>query len=136
GSSQGAMVQRAADDLGIEVIPAVTGGATTRGLTAGARQGLISARPISAATDRMPAQGQAARSEIAQSAGQGREADEAGELVRRAANVYSKRTSEIGGNLYTRADRMAEGVKAPLPKAIQEADKALTELGEAVGGQD
>lgn len=136
GSSQGAMVQRAADDLGIEVIPAVTGGATTRGLTAGARQGFISEAPIAKAVDRMATQGQSARSNIAQSAGQVRANDEAGELVRRGANVYSKRTGEIGGSLYTRADRMAEGIKAPLPKAIQEADNALAEIGESVGGKD
>jgi hypothetical protein len=64
------------------------------------------------------------------------DAEDAGDVVRQAANVYSKRTSAIGGNLYARADRRADGVKLPLPQAIQAADSELAQLAKAPGGAE
>lgn len=125
---QGAAVQQAADRQGIEVIPAVTGGTTTQRLTAGARQGFISDRPIAAAVDRMEAQAQATRARASEAAGNATNAEDAGELVRRGAQVYSQRTSQIGGNLYDRADRMARGARVPLPRAVQALDEEIAQL--------
>lgn len=132
----GIEVQQAADDLRIPVIPAVTGGTTARRLTAGARQGFISDRPISNAVGAMEAGGEAARNRTAVGAGRVLDNEEAGDVVRQAANVYSRRTSQIGGNLYTRADRMAGGEQLPLPQAIQAAEDELTQLAKAPGGTD
>lgn len=132
----GAATQQAADDLGIELIPAVTGGTTTRRLTSGARQGFISDRPIARNVERMEQQGGAARDKIASNAGQVLDAQDAGDVVRQAANVYSGRTSQIGGNLYTRADRMAKGEKLPLSGAVQAADDELAQLAKGPGGAD
>lgn len=132
----GAQVQQAADDLSIPVIPAVTGGTTARRLTSGARQGFISDRPIAGAVEAMEEAGGAARNRAASQTGRVMDNEDAGNVVRQAANVYSRRTSQIGGNLYDRADRMAGGVQLPLPKAVQTADRWLTELGESVEGAD
>lgn len=128
GAPQGAAVQEAADRQGIALIPAVTGGTTTQRLTAGARQGFISDRPISAAVDRMEGQAQATRSRASQAAGNMTNAEDAGELVRRGAQVYSQRTSQIGGNLYDRADRMARGAQVPLPRAVRAIDEEIAQL--------
>lgn len=124
----GAQAQQAADSLGIDLIPAVTGGTTAQRLTSGARQGFISDRPIASAVDRMETQGAAARTRASEMAGDAVDAQDAGELVRRGAQVYSQRTSQIGGNLYDRADRMAGGVKLPLPKATQALDDEIASL--------
>lgn len=130
----GAEVQQAADDLQIPVIPAVTGGATDRRLTGGARQGFISDRPISNAVGRMEAAGAKARDRTASSTGRVLENEEAGDAVRHAANVYSRRTSNIGGRLYERADRLAGGERLPLPTAIQAADAEMAQLAKGPGG--
>lgn len=124
----GAQAQQAADSLGIDLIPAVTGGTTAQRLTSGARQGFISDRPIASAVERMETQGAAARTRASEMAGDAVDAEDAGELVRRGAQVYSRRTSQIGGNLYERADRMAGGVKLPLPKATQALDDEIASL--------
>lgn len=132
----GVEVQQAADDLAIPLIPAVTGGTTARRLTSGARQGFISDRPISRAVDRMEAGGEAARNRTASATGRVLDSEEAGDTVRQAANVYSRRTSNIGGQLYRRADRMAAGEKLPLPDAIQAAAEEMEQLAKGPGGTE
>ena len=128
GPVTGAQAQQAADRQSIDLIPAVTGGTTTQRLTSGARQGFISDRPIAGAVERMEGQAAAARGRASAAAGQAVDAVDAGELVRRGAQVYSRRTSQIGGNLYDRADRMAGNVKLPLPKATQALDDEIAAL--------
>lgn len=131
----GAEVQQAADDLQIPVIPAVTGGTTARRLTAGARQGFISDRPIAKAVDAMEAGGGAARDRTASAAGRVLDNEDAGNVVRQAANVYSRRTSDIGGRLYERADSMAQGTTLPLPRAVAAADAWLAKLSKSAEGK-
>jgi hypothetical protein len=132
----GAEVQQSADDLRIPTIPAVTGGPVSRAVTAGARQGFISDAPIAKAVGAMEDAGGKARSRISSATGQALPDDQAGEVVRKAANVYSRRTSEIGGKLYTRADRMADGEALPLPQAVAKADEWLAKLGKSVDGTE
>jgi hypothetical protein len=129
--SEGAAAMQAADRLGIEPIPAVTRGTTTRVLTSGAKQGFISARPIDKAVTRMEGQAEAARGRASQSAGQAVNDEDAGELVRKGAQVFSARTSQIGGNLYDRADRMARGAKVPLPNAVRALDEEIAALDQS-----
>lgn len=131
----GGEVQRAADDLSIPTIPAVTGGTVSKAVTAGARQGFISDVPIAKAVNAMEEAGGKARERISSGAGQALPDDQAGEVVRSAANVYSRRTSQIGGNLYDRADRMAGGATLPLPQAVAKADEWLAKLGKSVEGE-
>lgn len=123
--------QQAADRQGIDTIAAMTGGNVSRGVTGGARQGIISDKPISDAVERIQGQGAAARERIATGTGNAVEDASAGEIVRRAANVYSERTGGIGGRLYDRADRMANGTTAPLPEAVQVADRWLAEIAQS-----
>ncbi|MCR4299406.1 MAG: hypothetical protein NUV75_11785, partial [Gallionella sp.] len=134
-ANPGAAVQQSADNLGIETIPAVTGGTASRALTAGARQGFVSDIPISKAVTRMEGQGQAARERIAGEAGQVLDPEDAGNVVRQAANVYSERTSDIGGKLYDRAARRAGGASFPTPTAIAKADEWLADLGKSAQGE-
>ena len=128
--------QQAADRQGIDTIPAMTGGSVSRGMTGGARQGIISDKPISDAIERIQGQGGAARERIATDVGNVVEGADAGEIVRRAANVYSERTSNIGGRLYDRADRMAAGVNAPLTQSVQTARRHMAEIAQSPGGAD
>jgi hypothetical protein len=135
GRVSGAEVQQAADDLRIPTIPAVTGGTVSKAVTAGARQGFISDVPVAKAVNAMEEAGGKARNRISSGAGQGLPDDQAGEVVRTAANVYSRRTSQIGGNLYDRADRMAGGATLPLPQAVAKADEWLAKLEKSVEGE-
>ena len=129
-------VLAAADNLGIEVTPAVTGGTTTRMLTSGARQGFVSARPIEKSVDRMEAQGMAAREQIADDAGQILDPEDAGNIIRKAGEVFSARTSKTGGKLYDRVDRLGGGQKFVLTDGVAEADKWLADVGRSVQGKD
>ena len=129
-------VVNAADGLNIDLLPAMTGGSVTRGMTGGARQGIISDKPISDAVERIQGQGGAARDRIATDVGNVVEGADAGEIVRRAANVYSERTSNIGGRLYDRADRMAAGVNAPLTQSVQTARRHMAEIAQSPGGAE
>ena len=131
-----AQAQSAADDLGIEIVPSVTGGRVTQGLTAGLRQGIVSDAPITAGVERMQAGAMAARDRAAQAAGQVVEDADAGELVRQGANAFSKRTSQIGSNLYDRAERMAGNIKIPLPNAVRVLDEEMAQLAKAPGGSE
>lgn len=135
-ANEGAQVQQAAERIGMDTLPAMTGGPTARIMTGGAQQGFISARPIAQAAEKIQQQGAAARGRVAADVGEVVDNADAGEIVRRAANVYSRRTSEIGGKLYDRADRMAEGVEAPLPRAIDTARRFMDEIAQSPGGSD
>lgn len=126
--------QQSADALGIDTIPAMTGGTVARGVTAGARQGIVSDIPIANAVERIQEQGGQARRAAADSVGTVMDGQDAGELVRRGANVFSERTSAIGGRLYERADRMAQGVNAPLTEAIATAQRHMAEIAQSPGG--
>lgn len=132
----GAATQQSADRLGIDLIPAVTGGTSTRMATSGAKQGFVSARPIDQAVQRMEGQAAAARTGASQSTGNAVDDEAAGELVRQGAKVYAQRTSQIGGQLYERADRRANGVSFPLTNAVRTARQELSELVQAPGGAE
>lgn len=133
---QGAQVQQAADDLGIDLIPAVTGGTATRMLTSGAKQGFISAQPVNKAVDRMTNQAMAAREGIADSVGPRLDAEDAGNVIRSAGQVFSERTSRIGGKLYDRVEKFGGGQQFPLTNAVAKADEWLADVGRSVQGKD
>lgn len=127
---------QAAIDEGIDVIPAVTRGSATKMLTSGARQGFISDIPINRAVDWMNSQGQAVRDRAAAATGKVLEGDDAGEIVRRGAEIYLKRTSQIGSRLFDRADSRAGNVDFPLIQAVRTARAELQTLRQAPGGAD
>jgi hypothetical protein len=132
----GAEVQQAADNLGIDVIPAVTGGTTARIVTSGAKQGFVSARPIDKAVDRMTGQALSARENIADNVGQRLDAEDAGNVIRNAGKVFSERTSRIGGKLYDRVEKFGGGQQFPLTSGVAKADEWLADLGRSVQGKD
>lgn len=132
----GAAVQQSADNLGIGVIPAVTGGTTTRMVTSGAKQGFISARPIDKAVDRMTGQALAARENIADNVGTRLDVEDAGNVIRKAGEVFSERTSKIGGKLYDRVERFGGGQQFPLTNGVAKADQWLADVGKSVQGKN
>lgn len=114
----------------IELIPADVGGPTTRRMTAGAVQSPYGAGPVIAASERSVGTARAARDRIAAEAGKVLPEDEAGEVVRQAADVFSKQTSQRGARLYTRADKLTGGAKVSPGKAIDAIDQQIAELAE------
>jgi hypothetical protein len=127
-------VMQAAQRQRVDILPADAGGALTRGATAIARQGWISEAPITRAAERAAAQGGAARDRAAAAAGRALDKDDAGEIVRRAANVYAKETGKTGEALYDRAFRLAGNARVVPQKAIARLDEHIAELSETPGG--
>lgn len=129
-------VAQAAQRQGIDLLPAQTGGTGTRIATAGGRQGFISEIPIAKAVDRQQGQLENVRTRASEAAGVAMDKEDAGELVRKAANIYSKKTGETGAALYTRARQRAAGVTASLDNAIAVIDEELAGIAQAPGGKD
>lgn len=129
-----APVAQAAQRQGVDLMPAQTGGQGTRALTAGARQGFVSDIPITKGVEKQAAQTSAVRNRAARSVGDALDKEDAGELLRTAANIYSKKTGEVGGRLYTRANKLAGDTQVPLPKAISVLDDHIKELEGTVDG--
>jgi len=129
-------VAQAAQRQGVDLLPAQTGGTGTRIATAGGRQGFISEIPIAKAVDRQQGQLENVRSRAADAAGVAMDKEDAGELVRKAANIFSKKTGETGAALYTRARQRAAGVTASLDNAIAVIDEELAGIAQAPGGKD
>ncbi|ASK88456.1 hypothetical protein [Sphingorhabdus sp. SMR4y] len=129
-----APVAQAAQRQGVDLMPAQTGGQGTRALTAGARQGFVSDIPITKGVEKQAAQTSAVRNRAARSVGDALDKEDAGELLRSAANIYSKKTGEVGGRLYTRANKLAGDTQVPLPKAISVLDDHIKELEGTVDG--
>lgn len=125
---------QAAQRQDIDLIPADVGGVATKGLTAGARQGIVSEIPIAKAVERASVQGGAARDRAALAAGTPLDGGDAGEMVRRAANVEAKRTGDIGRSLYARAFNRAGDAKVALPNARAALNRNIAELDAIPGG--
>lgn len=116
------------------MLPADAGGGLTRGATAIARQGWISEAPITAAAERAARQAGKARDNAASAVGKIMDKDDAGEAVRRAANIYSKETGRTGEALYERAFGLAGNAQVTPRKALEVLDKNIAELSETPGG--
>tara|TARA_R110000772_G_scaffold89304_2_gene185106 strand:+ start:3426 stop:5399 length:1974 start_codon:yes stop_codon:yes gene_type:complete len=132
----GADVQQAANRIGVDTIPAMTGGTGTRRLTAGARQGFVSDIPIERAITRIQGQAATVRAGAAQSVGRVVNGEDAGEAVRRAANVFSEKTGQTGEALYTRAANRAGDARVALPETSQRIRGFMDEIAEGVGGKE
>lgn len=130
-------LMRDAKDIGIKsVLPADVGGPVTRGLTATARQGIVSEYPIAKTVAKAVTEGAAARDQAASLAGNVLDPIDAGELARKAANVYSRETGKTGDALYTRAyDRIGD-IKVDLPIARQALKENIDDLKQAIGGEN
>lgn len=117
---------QAATRQGIDMLPADVGGPTVGRLSAAAAQGPISAQPVVNAAQRANTQfGQAT-----QRAAQGARlpADDAGEVVRKAGERFTKESRTKGGALYTRAEKMAQGIRIKPRGAIQTIDDQIAQL--------
>lgn len=127
-------VASAARDTGVDILPADVGGPITRGVTGAARQMFISELPIANKVAQAVDQAAEFRGATARSVGTPLDKADAGELVRKAANVYSKETGRQGSALYTRAEELAGATKVTPTKALQTLDGHIAELSETPGG--
>ena len=126
----------AAQRQGVDLLPADVGGPTVRRMTAAAAQGPVSASPIVRAGQRVTEQAQAARDRIASDIGEALDIEAAGETARRGAEAFIQRTSKRGRTLYDAAEGMAAGVRVPLSRAKDIADRNIAELSEVPGGSE
>lgn len=115
-------------DQGIDALPANVGGAPTRVATSGAGQAILSSGSIRNAVGRQSDQFGEAVTRAADSAGGAVPVDEAGQLARTAAERFSKKTSQRGSTLYDRAERAAGDVKIVPQQAIAEIDAKIARL--------
>lgn len=120
-----------AQDIGVDLMPADMGGPFVRRLTGAAAQGPVSAGPVIGGAQRSTAQLGAARSNAASTAGVILPADEAGEAVRKGAELYTKTTSQRGSRLYDRAEQASAGVKISPAQAVSELDGQIASLKES-----
>lgn len=119
-------VAQAAQQQGVQMLPADVGGATTRRLTSAAAQAPLSAPPIVRAAEQANAQFGNATQRATQ--GTRLAADDAGAVVSKAGERFTKQSRETGGALYTRAEKMAEGVRIKAKGAVQTIDEQIAQL--------
>lgn len=127
---------QAAQDLGIDILPADAGGPTVRRLTSAAAQAPLSAAPVINAGQRMVQQAQAATQKIARGFAEPGTMEAGGEAARRGALEYIKSSGKQGGRFYDKANELAGDARMPLPKAMQAIDEQIARLKETPGGAD
>lgn len=118
-------------DQGVDALPANVGGAPTRVATSGAGQALLSSGAIREATKQQANQFGEAVTRNAQRAGSIVPPDEAGMLVRKAGERFSKKTSNRGSRLYDRAEAAAGDAKIVPQQAIDEIDAKIARLAQS-----
>lgn len=123
--AENALTAAAAKNQNVDLLPADTGGVTTKRLTSAAAQGPLSAAPIVNAGKRQQEQMGAA---LARQTGDKLPEDEAGALVKQGADLFIKKTSERGSRLYDRAGEAAKGIKIKPKAAIQTIDENIEAL--------
>jgi hypothetical protein len=125
---------QAAERIGVDLLPAAAGGPITRGLSSGAAQMPVSARPIVKAADRMIRQAQEARDKVASAFGVISNPEAAGEAARQGALATIKNTGNIGRRLYDHAGEMAGDARIPLNNAKAVLDEQIARLEAVPGG--
>lgn len=124
-------VAAAAERQGVDLLPADVGGGFTKAMTAGMAKAPLSADSISKAAARSNEQLGAAAKRAADNYGSVLPPDEAGLVVRKGAELFSKETSTRIGRQYERAYEMANGVRIEPKTAIQVIDDAIASKGQA-----
>jgi hypothetical protein len=142
GNAEGARVIQAADDLNqtygtnIRPLPADVGGVTTRRMTGATAQMPLGASPIINAGKAVTAEGEAAKNAIAVSVATPAELEVAGQRALAGAQEWMKSTRNRVNALYTKARKLAEGVKVPLNNARRALDEHIAELEATPGGSE
>lgn len=126
---QASSLAQAAERQNVQLMPADVGGATTRRLTSAAAQAPLSSPPIVAAAERANSTFGAATQKAVQ--GSRLAPDDAGEIVRKAGERFTKDSRAKGGALYNRAEKMAQGVRIKAKGAVQTIDEQIAQLSEA-----
>ncbi len=122
---------------GVNLLPADAGGDATRILTSGAKASPLSAGPIRTAARGNQAQMKAATQRAVGERPEGLTTDKAGQSVRDAATRYASNTSDRGERLYTRAYKLAEGVRAIKPlRTLARLDEEIARLRQNPAASD
>jgi hypothetical protein len=126
----------AADRQSIPMLPADTGGPMTRRATAAAAQTLLGAGPIVRGAQRTITAAGAARDRVAQGIGSAVDPEAAGQLASQGAQSFIGRTSNRGGQLYSRAEGLAGNAQITPTNAVAALDRNIAELGQTPGGAE
>ena len=123
-------VGAAAERMKVDMLPADTGGATTRILTNAALASPFSANSVAEAATRSQKSLANAAARVARVEGGGDvpTTDVAGEFLRGAAKRYNAKTRDIGDTLYKQAWRASGDIKVPASNAIRTIDGFLKDL--------
>lgn len=132
--SDGADVMQAAQRQKIDPLPADVGGPATRRLTSAFAQSPAGAGSIVSASQRVIAQGKAARDRAGASVGAIAQPEAAGEAAISGAKSFIKASASRIGNVYETAGRMAGNIRLPLPNAKAALDEQIARLKEVPGG--
>lgn len=122
-------VAQAAQNQQIALMPADVGGPMVKRLSAAASQGAVSAGSVTKAAQN--SQNQFRNAAQRASSGNRLAPDDAGEVVRSAGERFVKGSQQKGGALYTRAEKLAQGVSIKAKGAIQTIDDQIAELSQA-----
>lgn len=124
-------VAQAAQRQGVDLMAADVGGPSVKMLTAGAKQGFLSAGPVTAKAENTMNQLHAAASRTADAAGTVLPEDTAGSALQKAGEVFSKATSQFGGRMYDRAEKLAGDARIVPEAAITALNGHIAKLQEA-----
>lgn len=122
-------VAQAAQNQQIALMPADVGGPMVKRLSAAASQGAVSAGSVTKAAQN--SQNQFRNAAQRASSGNRLAPDDAGEVVRSAGERFVKGSQQKGRALYTRAEKLAQGVSIKAKGAIQTIDDQIAELSQA-----
>ncbi|MCR4297256.1 MAG: hypothetical protein NUV75_00675 [Gallionella sp.] len=122
----------AAQRQGVDLLPAETGGAVARAVTTGTRASPLSVAPVVKQAKQSQEQfGKAVQRTATSEGGEVATTDVAGDIVRGAAEKFSKQTAQRGSRLYDRAAELGRSVRAIKPaRTIAAIDEAIARLAQ------
>lgn len=132
--TEGQQVAQAAQRIGVDLLPADTGGPLTRLATSVSAQTVGGVQPIKAASQRMLNQSEGVRDRIAQSIGAALNPESAGQEAIAGFKAYRDASRNEARAFYSGAEQLAKDFKATPTKALEALDSNIAELEQVPGG--
>lgn len=127
-SSSPTALAQAAQRQGVDMLPADAGGPVARAVTTGTKASPLSVAPVVKQAQRSQDQMAQAARRTASNEGDIVTTDVAGENIRKAAQRFTKETSERGSRLYTRASELAEGATIVPTNTLKRLDEQIARV--------
>lgn len=121
-------VESAAENIGMDLLPADVGGPMIGRITAGTMQTPFGVGPLTRAANRIIERGRDVLNQQAALVGQAAEPEAMGDAARRGAAAYIRRSASRIGRIYDTANAMARDARIPLSGAIQMLDEDIARL--------